>query len=118
MLAIEAVVFSVSAGFAVVIVGTALVIVGIRHEERCGTLTRQHPPTLLAILARRVLGTYIRRPSKGHAERGEPTETPQEANVPGQPAEVGLDAETGHLQPSSLTAAGGQAAEGCRSAGL
>jgi uncharacterized membrane protein len=59
--AIEAVGFAVSAGFAVVLVATTLAIIGISHEQRHHTFKRQRPPTIPALLARRILGVYVRR---------------------------------------------------------
>ena len=61
MPAIEALAFAVSAGFAVVLVATTLAIIGIGHEERLHTFKRRRPPTIPALLARRILGVYIRR---------------------------------------------------------
>jgi hypothetical protein len=61
MYAIEAITFAVSAGFAVVLVATILVIIGIAREERLHTFKRQRPPTIPALLARRILGVHVRR---------------------------------------------------------
>jgi hypothetical protein len=58
MAAIEAIVFAGTAGFAVIIVATVLVIVGVRQEERRWTFPGQGPPTIPALLARRVLGAH------------------------------------------------------------
>jgi hypothetical protein len=55
--AIQALLFAVAAGFAVIVITTILVTIGVHHEERNRTLTCQHPPTTVAILARRVLRT-------------------------------------------------------------
>lgn len=59
MAVIVVLLFAVAAGFAVVVMATILVIIGVRQEERRGTLARKRPPTIPALLARRVLGTYI-----------------------------------------------------------
>jgi hypothetical protein len=42
-----------------VVVATVLVIVGVRQEERRGTVAHKRPPTISALLARRVLGAYV-----------------------------------------------------------
>jgi len=65
MAAIEVIVFAGAAGFAVIVVATVLVIIGVRQEqavlEREGRRTFAHhePPTILALLARRVLGAHF-----------------------------------------------------------
>jgi hypothetical protein len=60
MAAIEAIVFVTAAGFAVIVVATILVIIGIHQEERCKTILRgRRPPTVCALLARRVLGAHF-----------------------------------------------------------
>jgi len=64
--AVEAILFAVAAGFAVIVIATILVIIGVRHEERNRTLTHQHPPTITSTLARRVLRTSAdRSPDNG-----------------------------------------------------
>jgi hypothetical protein len=65
--AVEAILFAVAAGFAVIVIAAILVTIGVHHEERNRTLTRQHPPTTAAILARRVLRTSADR-SQGRQE--------------------------------------------------
>jgi hypothetical protein len=77
MTAIEAIVFAGTAGFAVVVVATILVIVGIGQEERRGTLTDERPPTVPALLARRVLGTYFCLLPEEHDEHDDPRGMPQ-----------------------------------------
>jgi hypothetical protein len=67
--AIEAIAFAGGAGFAVVVVGTIIVIIGVRHEEHLKTLTRQHPPSVPALLARLVLRTYAQLSTGQHGER-------------------------------------------------
>jgi hypothetical protein len=64
--AIEAIAFAGGAGFAVVVVATIVVIIGVAHEEHAKTLTGRHPPSVPALLARIVLGTYIRLPAREH----------------------------------------------------
>jgi hypothetical protein len=54
MAAIEAIVFVGASGFAVIVVATVLVIIGVRHDERNLTLGCQ-PPTIFALLARCIL---------------------------------------------------------------
>ncbi len=63
--AIEAIVFAGAAGFAVIVVATILVIIGVRQEEYFlngdvdengrRTFEDREPPTVLALLARRIL---------------------------------------------------------------
>jgi hypothetical protein len=63
--AIEAIVFAGAAGFAVIVVATILVIIGVRQEEHFlnGRVDEQgrrrfeyrEPPTILALLARQIL---------------------------------------------------------------
>jgi hypothetical protein len=65
--AIEAILFAVAAGFAVTIIATILVIIGVHQEERNRTLANQHPPTIASILARRLLQTPANR-SPGQQE--------------------------------------------------
>ena len=60
MAAIEALGFAVAAGFALIVVATILVIIGIHQEERQRTIIRgRRPPTVCALLARRVLGGHF-----------------------------------------------------------
>jgi hypothetical protein len=59
MAAIDAIVFATAAGFAVIVIATILVIIGVHQEERRKTLAFGDPPTVAALLARRVLGAYI-----------------------------------------------------------
>lgn len=59
MAAIDAIVFATAAGFAVIVVATILVIIGVHQEERRKTLAHRESPTVPALLARRVLRTYI-----------------------------------------------------------
>jgi len=59
MAAIAAIVFATAAGFAVIVVATVLVIIGVHQEERRQTLAHGDPPTGAALLARCVLGAYV-----------------------------------------------------------
>jgi hypothetical protein len=52
--------FVTAAGFAVILIATILVIIGVRQEERYKTLAHCAPPSAAAMMARFVLGTYIR----------------------------------------------------------
>lgn len=67
MAAIEAIVFAGAAGFAVIVIATVLVIIGVRQEQRVmeredrQAFAHQEPPTILALLARRVLGAHFNR---------------------------------------------------------
>jgi hypothetical protein len=60
-----------------VLVVLAVVVVGIRLEPSAQELTRQ-APSLIATLARRLLGVYVRRPDRSvisDDQRGEPSGT-------------------------------------------
>jgi hypothetical protein len=61
MAAIEVIVFATAAGFAFVIVMTIIVIIGVHREERYLTLTNKAAPGAIALLARIVLGRYVRK---------------------------------------------------------
>jgi hypothetical protein len=76
MAAVGALLFATAAGFAVVIAATALVIVGVRHEEQRGTIADKRPPTIPALLARRVLGTYAHLLREDHGEPDMPCRAP------------------------------------------
>jgi hypothetical protein len=57
---IEVLVFIVAAAFALIVVATILVIIGIHEEERRKTILRGHrPPSACALLARFVLGAHF-----------------------------------------------------------
>ncbi|HET9899107.1 MAG TPA: hypothetical protein VFQ44_29635 [Streptosporangiaceae bacterium] len=62
MPALTLVVFVASTGFGLAVALTALVIIGVRQEERRETLTDPRPPTIPALLARHVLGACRSRP--------------------------------------------------------
>jgi len=66
MAAIDALLFAGAAGFALVIVITVIVILGVRHEERYLTLASRNAPGAIAQLARLVLGRYVRRETEPH----------------------------------------------------
>jgi hypothetical protein len=75
MAAVDALLFAVAAGFTVIVMATILVIVGVRQEERHRTIADQGPPTILALLARRILGTYINLLSEDDLGRDNTTTT-------------------------------------------
>jgi hypothetical protein len=72
MAALGVIVFAAGAGFAVVIVITIMVIIGIHQEERYMSLWDKNAPTAMALLARIVLGRYIRRQQHKVTGRDEP----------------------------------------------
>jgi hypothetical protein len=55
----------VGAVAATVAIMMALVVIGIRNEERDVTMTRRKAPGMAAWLARRILGLYVRKPGPG-----------------------------------------------------
>lgn len=59
MASVYVLLFIVTAGVAVVVVATVVVVIGVRQEERHGTIAHQCPRTIPALLARRVLGAYL-----------------------------------------------------------
>jgi hypothetical protein len=60
MAAIDALLFATAAGLAVT-AATILVIVGVLAEERRATIVHNRQPSIPALLAHRVLGTYVRQ---------------------------------------------------------
>jgi hypothetical protein len=46
--------------------------IGVHQEERRVTFSDRRPPTIPALLARRVLGAYVRLLDEDRAEQGEP----------------------------------------------
>jgi hypothetical protein len=85
MAAIDMLVFVTAAGFAVVVTATILVIIGVHQEERRGTLARKPPPTIPALLARRILGTYIQllpRDQPGLDDPGQPPPNTDDSPAP------------------------------------
>ena len=61
ILAIGTLVFIAIVGFGLVLVATIVVAIGVRQEERYWTLKHGRAPSLLAWLARIVLGHYVRQ---------------------------------------------------------
>jgi hypothetical protein len=65
MAAIEAIMFAGAAGFAVIVIATILVVIGVHQEQallnREGRKVFAHhePPTIPALLARKVLGAHF-----------------------------------------------------------
>lgn len=70
MSALAMLVFAAGAGFAVVVVATIVVIIGVSQEERRNSLLAGSPPTVVARLARRVLGVHVSA-AKAGADKGE-----------------------------------------------
>jgi hypothetical protein len=69
MAAVDGIVLAGMAGFAIIIIiATVLVIIGVHQEERRSTLT-DRPPTIPALLARRILGGYLQPPPRPKHER-------------------------------------------------
>jgi hypothetical protein len=83
--AIEAIAFTGTAGFAVIIVATILVTAGIRHEQRYRTRADQHRPAITALLARRVLQAQVRLPPGEQHDRDNPQEIPPQHERPPGP---------------------------------
>jgi hypothetical protein len=69
MAAIEAIVFAVAAGFAFAVLVTIIVIIGIHQEERRWSLNSGRAPSLIAQLARIVLGCEVRRLHQGRRQQ-------------------------------------------------
>jgi hypothetical protein len=59
MITIMILMFVTAAGFGLVVIATVLVIIGVHQEERRQTLLNRRPPTIPALLARRVLGSQF-----------------------------------------------------------
>jgi hypothetical protein len=60
MAAIEVMVFAVAAGFALIVVATIVVIIGIHQEERSRAIVRgRRPQTACALVARYILGGHF-----------------------------------------------------------
>jgi hypothetical protein len=74
MTAIEAIVFAAAAGFAFVIVISVIVIIGVQQEERYLTFEDRTAPGAAALLARIVLGRYVRKEHHNTALRIRPAE--------------------------------------------
>jgi hypothetical protein len=69
MAAIEAIVFVAAAGFAFVVVIFVIVIIGVHQEERHLTFENRTAPGAVALLARIVLGRYVRK-ERGRRQHG------------------------------------------------
>ncbi len=61
MLAIGALALITVAGFGLVLVATVVVAIGVWQEERHWTLKHRRAPSVLAALARVILGHYVRK---------------------------------------------------------
>jgi hypothetical protein len=61
MAAIVAIVFAAAAGFAFVVAIFVIVIIGVHREERYLTFSNRTAPGAVALLARIVLGRYVRK---------------------------------------------------------
>jgi len=61
MAAILAIVFAAAAGFAFVVSIFVIVIIGVHREERYLTFSNTTAPGAVALLARIVLGRYVRK---------------------------------------------------------
>jgi hypothetical protein len=70
-------VFVVGAAFALVVVATIVVIIGIRQEERHKTIVRgRRPPTACSLVARYVLGGHFYLLPEERPEQEDPSEEP------------------------------------------
>lgn len=69
MAAIVAIVFAAAAGFAFVVVIFVIVIIGVHREERYLTFENKTAPGAVALLARIVLGRYVRK-ERGRRQHG------------------------------------------------
>jgi hypothetical protein len=77
MAAIYVLVFVTAAGFAVIVIATIMVIIGVHQEERFKTFLRgDPPPTTCALLARWVLGAYVQMLPERQPEVDEPEDEP------------------------------------------
>jgi hypothetical protein len=71
MAALGVIVFAAAAGFAVVVVITVIVIIGVHQEERYMSLWDRKAPSAMALLARIVLGRYVRNQQRRVTGRDE-----------------------------------------------
>ena len=72
---IEALIFIiVGAGSATLAIIMAVVVIGVRNEERDMTMSRRRAPGLAAWLARRILGLYVRKTTARLSEELDPDE--------------------------------------------
>jgi hypothetical protein len=76
MAAIESLLLVTAAGFALMLAAVVLVIIGVRQECKRGTLPRGRPPTVTALLTRRVLGAHFYLLPGEPPERDEPRQRP------------------------------------------
>jgi hypothetical protein len=83
MAAIEAIVFATAAGFAVIAAATIVVIIGVHQEERLETLAHGRPPTVPALLARRVIGAYVHLLPEQQPQQDSPEKEPPSQRPPG-----------------------------------
>jgi hypothetical protein len=75
--AVVVLVFIVAAAFALIVVGTVIVIAGIKDEERHKTIIRGlPPPTARALLARFVLQGHFYQLPERRPEHEDPEEEP------------------------------------------
>ena len=52
----------------------ALVVIGIRNEERDMTMIRRRAPGLAALVTRRIVGLYVRKTGSGPGQGVKPNE--------------------------------------------
>lgn len=71
MAVIVAIVFAAAAGFAFVVAIFVIVIIGVHREERYLTFENRTAPGAVALLARIVLGRYVRK-QRGRRQRSTP----------------------------------------------
>jgi hypothetical protein len=83
MASLDASIFAAASGFALVLVITIIVIVGIHREERYQTLANRSAPGAIAQLARLVLGRYVRREVERPDAEGQQDDD-DEAYTPGR----------------------------------
>jgi hypothetical protein len=74
---IAAIVFAAGAGFAFVVVISVVVIIGVRQEERYLTFEDRTAPGAAALLARIVLGRYVRKERRDRTSRVRPDDLTQ-----------------------------------------
>jgi hypothetical protein len=72
MAAIVAIVFAAAAGFAFVVSIFVIVIIGVHREERYLTFSNRTAPGAVALLARIVLGRYVRKERRRQQPGGYP----------------------------------------------
>ena len=72
MPAIEALIAAAAAAFFGLIALVLIVTVGIHQEERKHSFLRAKAPSAVALVARRVLGLYVKKSEAEPAARGKP----------------------------------------------